>query len=158
MPWIPNHKHKFKVKITKSSRSSSKVVGLGPADLCEFPTLISRMVSIMSCVSSIFQESKKTLQWCHNEHRGVSNHQPHDCLLNHLFRRSSKKTSKLRFIGLCVGNSPMTVCHMVCLMWVQNSELYSASVISCHELWYCKSLVISWSKTLRFDLKFTKIS
>ena len=38
----------------------------------------------------------------------VSNHQPHDCLLNHLFRRRSKKTSKLRVAGLCVGNSPVT--------------------------------------------------
>ena len=35
----------------------------------------------------------------------VSNHQPHDCLLNHLFGRKSKKTSKLRVTGLCVGNS-----------------------------------------------------
>ena len=39
---------------------------------------------------------------------GVSNHQPHDCLLNRLFRRKSKKTSKLRVTGLCVGNSPVT--------------------------------------------------
>ena len=46
------------------------------------------------------------LQWCHNDHDGVSNHQPHDCLLNRLFRRRSKKTSKLRVTGLCVGNSP----------------------------------------------------
>ena len=36
----------------------------------------------------------------------ASNHQPHDCLLNRLFRRRSKKTSKLRVTGLCVGNSP----------------------------------------------------
>ena len=35
--------------------------------------------------------------------------QPHDCLLNRLFRRRSKKTSKLRVIGLCVGNSPRPV-------------------------------------------------
>ena len=39
---------------------------------------------------------------------GVSNHQPHDCLLNRLFRHRSKKTSKLRVIGLCEGNSPVT--------------------------------------------------
>ena len=38
----------------------------------------------------------------------VSNHQPHDCLLNCLFRRRSKKTSKLRVTGLCAGNSPGT--------------------------------------------------
>ena len=49
-----------------------------------------------------------TLRWPHNERDGVSNHQPHDCLLNRLFRRSSKKTSKLRVTGLCGGNSPVT--------------------------------------------------
>ena len=49
-----------------------------------------------------------SLQWRHNGHDSVSNHQPHDCLLNHLFRRRSKKTSKLRVTGLCVGNSPGT--------------------------------------------------
>ena len=52
--------------------------------------------------------SGNTLQWRHNECDGVSNHQPHDCLLNRLFRRRSKETSKLRVTGLCVGNSPMT--------------------------------------------------
>ena len=47
-----------------------------------------------------------SLHWRHNDHDGVSNHQPHGCLLNRLFRRRSKKTSKLRVTGLCVGNSP----------------------------------------------------
>ena len=46
------------------------------------------------------------LQWRHNGRDRVSNHQPHDCFLNHLFRHRSKKTSKLRVTGLCVGNSP----------------------------------------------------
>ena len=36
------------------------------------------------------------------------NHQPHDCLLNGLFTRRSKKISKLRVTVLCVGNSPET--------------------------------------------------
>ena len=36
-----------------------------------------------------------------NEHDGTSNHQPHDCLLNRLFRRWSKKTSKLHVTGPC---------------------------------------------------------
>ena len=44
-----------------------------------------------------------TLQWRHNEHDGISNHQPRDCLFNHSFRRRSKKTSKLHVTGLCVG-------------------------------------------------------
>ena len=46
------------------------------------------------------------LLWHHNEHDSVSNHQPRGCLLDRLFRRRSKKTSKLRVTGLCVGNSP----------------------------------------------------
>ena len=46
------------------------------------------------------------LLWCHNGCDGISNYQPHDCLLNHSFRCRSKKTSKLR--GLCVGNSLVT--------------------------------------------------
>ena len=50
----------------------------------------------------------QSLRWRHNERDSVSNHQPHDCLLNRLFRRRSKKTSKLRVTGLCAGNSPGT--------------------------------------------------
>ena len=48
------------------------------------------------------------LQWRHYGHDGVSNHQHHDCLLSRLFRRRSKKTSKLWVTGLCAGNSPGT--------------------------------------------------
>ena len=46
-----------------------------------------------------------SLRCRHNGCDSVSNHQPHDCLLNRLFRRRSKKTSKLSVTGLCVGNS-----------------------------------------------------
>ena len=49
-----------------------------------------------------------TLQWRHNGRHSVSNRPPHDCLPNRLFRRRSKKTSKLRVTGLCVGNSSVT--------------------------------------------------
>ena len=52
--------------------------------------------------------SAMSLRWPHNGQDGVSNHQPYHCLLNRLVRRRSKKTSKLRFTGLCVGNSPVT--------------------------------------------------
>ena len=50
----------------------------------------------------------ETLYWHHNERDGISNHQLHDCLLNHLFTCRSKKTSKLHITGLCEGNSPVT--------------------------------------------------
>ena len=49
------------------------------------------------------------LRWRQNGRDGVSNHQPHDCLFNRLWRRRSKTTSKLRVTGLCVGNSPAPV-------------------------------------------------
>ena len=46
------------------------------------------------------------LAWRQNGRDGVSNHQPHDCLLNRSFRRRSK-TSKLRVTCLSEGNSPV---------------------------------------------------
>ena len=53
-------------------------------------------------------KSRWTLQWRHNGCGSVSNHQPHDCLLNRIFRRRSKKMSRLRVTGLCAENSPRT--------------------------------------------------
>ena len=54
------------------------------------------------------------LQWRHNERDGVSNHQPHDCLLNRLFRRRSNQrkhqsSSSLAFVrGIHRWPSPVT--------------------------------------------------
>ena len=50
----------------------------------------------------------KSLQWCHNEHNGISFHRHPDCLLSCLFRHRSKKTSKLHVTGLGEGNPPVT--------------------------------------------------
>ena len=44
-----------------------------------------------------------SLQWRHNGRDGVSNHQPHDCLLSRLFGRRSKKTSKLASLAFARG-------------------------------------------------------
>ena len=49
-----------------------------------------------------------SLQWRYTGRDGVSNQQPHHCLLNRLFRHRSKKTSKPRVTGLGAGNSPVT--------------------------------------------------
>ena len=49
-----------------------------------------------------------SLQWHHNGCDGISNHEPHHCLLNCLFRCRSKKISKFRVNGLFAGNSPVT--------------------------------------------------
>ena len=59
------------------------------------------------CVPS----SNTSLQKWRNGHDNVSNHQPHDCLLNRLLRPRSMKPSKTRVTGLCPGNSPVNPPH-----------------------------------------------
>ena len=63
---------------------------------------------VCCCVALFCSENVVSLQWRHNRRDGVSNHQPHHCLLNPLFRRRSKKASDLRGTGLCEWNSPVT--------------------------------------------------
>ena len=41
-------------------------------------------------------------------HFGVSNHQQLHCLVNRVYKRTSKKMSKLRATGLCEENPPLT--------------------------------------------------
>ena len=55
----------------------------------------------------IVSYSPLALQRWHNERDGVLNHRCLDCLPNRLFRRISKKTSKLRVTSLCEGNYPV---------------------------------------------------
>ena len=62
----------------------------------------------IALTSRLFSHCMTYLHWRHYGRDSVSNHQPHDCLLNRLFRRRSKKTSKLPVTSLCVGNSPGT--------------------------------------------------
>ena len=89
-----------------------------------------------------------SLWWRHNGRDSVSNHQPHDCLLNRLFRHRSKKTSKLRVTGLCAGNSPGTGefpaqiasnAENVSIWWRHHVSLNCALYISvsnnCFRLW-----------------------
>ena len=69
-----------------------------------------KSMNVVNKCSGVWNVSRRpllTLQWRHNWHDGVSNHPPHDCLLNRLLRCRSKKTPKLRVIGLCEGNSPV---------------------------------------------------
>ena len=78
------------------------------------PTLSSLAAVIIMTIDVAISDNKSgvmtsiTLQWRHNGHDSVSNHHSHDCLLNRLFKRRSKKTSKFRATGLFAGNSPGT--------------------------------------------------
>ena len=71
-------------------------------------TGLSELKQMLVVNNKILKELLSTLQWRHNERDGVSNHQPHGCLLQRLFRCRSKKTSKLRVTGLYEGSSPVT--------------------------------------------------
>ena len=54
-----------------------------------------------------------SLQWRHNEHKGVSNHRRHDCLLltQRFVQAQIKKSWKLIIIGLYEGNSLVNSPH-----------------------------------------------
>ena len=63
---------------------------------------------LRACCGDTGKTCQGPLQWRHSECDGVSNNRRLDWLLNRLFRRWSKKTSKFRVTGLCEGNSPLT--------------------------------------------------
>ena len=69
--------------------------------------LVEPTTSCLDCSDNHFIQNT-ILLWRHNGRDGVSNHQPHNCLLNRLFGRRSKITSKSRVTGLCAWNSPVT--------------------------------------------------
>ena len=115
----------------------------------------SKIVSI----SQFSGEKLSALHWRHNEHDSVSNHQPHDYLLNRLFRRRSKKISKPRVTGLCAGNSPETgefpeqmACDAenVSIWWRHHGilPLWSASSCGWHVILPCcsQSIYDGWVK------------
>ena len=83
------------------------------SEICSRPS--DKSCRYSTCPTVIFTRLRRSDEWnfepCrrrHNEHDGVSGHQPYDCSLNRLFRPISKKTPKLGVTGLCVGNSPVT--------------------------------------------------
>ena len=103
------------------------------------------------CMEAGYGRTSSTLLWRHNGRDGVSNHQPHNFLLNHTFRRRSKKTSKLRVTGLCVGNYPVTGkipaqrasnVENVFIWWRHNDALERC-------LLWCMCMCMSWFKDLK---------
>ena len=92
----------------------------------------------------------RTLQWRHNDDHGISNHQPHDCLLNRLFRRRLNKTSKLRVTGLCVGNSPWPVNspHFQLELDFEGHKSFMKSCLCC--IYGSHDDVIKWKHFLRY--------
>ena len=73
-------------------------------ELPQKPSLVLYDRRRTDVMTSHWYQTLEPLHWRHNGRDGVSNHQTQDCLLKHLLRRRSKKTSKLRVTGLCAGN------------------------------------------------------
>ena len=71
-------------------------------------TLRNSSWQYINAFQTVLNKASILLQWRYNDHDGVSNHQPYNCILNRLFRCRSEKTSKLRVTGRCSGNSPVT--------------------------------------------------
>ena len=97
-----------------------------------------------------------TLQWRHNGCDSVSNHQSHDCFLNRLFRRTSKKTSKLRITGLCAWNSPVagefpgqmaSNAENVSIWWRQHDKKFFPRMVFCGRSSLIQMRTSLWKKT-----------
>ena len=100
-----------------------------------------------SHIHQLFSHFWRSIQLCHNERDSVSNHRRLDCLLDRLFRRRTKKTSKLRVTGLCEGNQSVT--RGFTSQRDSNAKLFSfGDIITCTaysiSLWhsFCFSLVL----------------
>ena len=90
--FVENSTRKTRIKVPGNSGSKSNIS-------------IQAITDISSTRTMIYISGS---QWRHNERDSVSNRRCLDCLLNHFFRRRSKKTPKLRMTGLCEGNLPVT--------------------------------------------------
>ena len=104
---------------------------------CEFPSdLDKNNPSLVEAWTRC--QTGNTLQWGYNERNGISNHQPHNCLLNLLFRHRSMKTSKLRVTGLCeekslVKNVSIWWCHHEAIIWTNDGLAYLCFHVSSHK-------------------------
>ena len=113
--------------------------------------------------TSVSYNRLDTLQWCHNGHDGVSNHQPYDCLINRLFRRRSKTTSKLRFTGLRARNLPVigefpaqraSNAENVSIWWRHHEYLWTDLHIEVRTIWMTFSKEFSKGKVCVFWYTF----
>ena len=69
--------------------------------LVKLPNKLHPQKCIAYCYLSMFL--RESLWWRHNDHDSASNHQPHECLFNRLFRRRSKKTSNSASLAFVWG-------------------------------------------------------
>ena len=95
---------------------------------------------------------------------GVSNHQPHDRLLNRLCRHRSTKSWKLRDSGFYAGNSPVTGefpaqrasnAENVSIWWRHHAPVVYTH--DCCALYYCERMSGSRWTYVAYSSKFARI-
>ena len=93
-----------------------------------------------------------SLRWRHNGRDSISNHQPHDCLLNRLFRRRSKKTSKLRETCLEYPAQMASNAENVSIWWrhhvVRLTKVNHRNRSRCHD-----AIIVHWVWHQKLELK-----
>ena len=102
-----------------------------PSSTAIFQPIYYQVIMTTSCILHI------PLHWHHNERNGISNRRCPDCLLNHLFRCRSKKTSMLCITGPCEGNSLATgEFSAQRASDVENVSIWWHHHENCHLNWY----------------------
>ena len=95
-----------------------------------------------------------SLQWRHDERDGVSNHQHHECLLNRLFRRRSKKTPKLRQLWPVTGDRwPVNSPHK----WPVTQKMFPFDdVIMYNDTWLIHMRGNNWYMNEKVGIKLNR--
>ena len=97
--------------------------------------------------------SPGSLQWRHDKRDGVPNHRRLDCLLNHLFRRSSKKASKLSVIGLCECTGDRWIhTENISIWWRHHGDMACGNIDGSSDVYfsYCSVGITSLIKAYPF--------
>ena len=98
-------------------------------------------------------EQNCTLWWRHNGRDSVSNHQPHDCLLNRLLKAQIKENIEVpRHWPLCPGTGEFAAqmasnAENVSIWW-RHQEYHLICTVCRHCSWYCLKDTKPNSKTL----------
>ena len=105
---LMTNQHRLKKWFGAIRLQASTWVNVDPDLLLPHRPSLSHNITHLLQGNNTFTWTQTPLQWRHDGRDGVWNHNSYDCLLKRLFRRRSKKTSKLCITGQCEGNSPVT--------------------------------------------------
>ena len=107
--WISKEKLLLKILMFYSPKYTNTYMFISDEILISYAYILTHIAATQTVVCTKVRGGfPSPLQWRHNERGCVSNRQPHDCLLNRLFRYRSKQTSKLSVTDHFEGDSSVT--------------------------------------------------